>query len=134
MAAMTKQRQDAGKAEKADVDPSSEKANAVAQVLAAAQGDRVSASVFFDDSVPAADVERKIGELVDKAREALPASGHEVKIGTPSKLAKSVGLEVDRDMFKEICRSADVKTVLPSKIKDIKPKPVGSKRRPIRRD
>jgi hypothetical protein len=131
MVVMTKRRQDADKTKDGQ---SSEKAAAVADVLAKAQGERVSVSIFFDDSVPAPELAKRLSELVDKAREVLPESGHVAKIGTISKLAKSVGLEADRDMLKEISQSADVKTVLPSEIEDIYPKPAGRKRGARRRE
>ena len=102
-----------------------EKAKAVASILAESEGPRVDAVLFFDDSVPASDLEERINDLIVQAEEAGSRSEAPAQIGQISSFAKSVALEVDRGVFEEICRSADVKTVLPSKVRDIYPKPVG---------
>ncbi len=118
---MAGKKRDASKAQ----EPSGEKAAAVARVLAEGKGSRISANLFLDDSVAAEDVERRMSELVAKANEVVTGKRAPVKIRRISKLAKSVALEADREMLEEICRSADVKTVLPTEIEDIYPRPVG---------
>jgi hypothetical protein len=114
---------------------SSEKSTAVAKLLAEAEGARVSAVLFLDGSIPAGDIEKRVHHLIDEAEQAKVESSGPAKIRQVNKYAKSVALEADRGVLEAICRSADVKTVLPSEVEDIHPRPVGKsggKERPAR--
>lgn len=79
-----------------------------------------SAQVFVHETVPPSDLEAKVKDIVER-------SGLEgaVKVGPLHRLARSFSIEGSVDSIERIARSSDVKAVLPSRIDDIYPAPVG---------
>jgi hypothetical protein len=86
----------------------------------------VAANIFFGASVPG-------DQLADAAQQAIEAaakrvgSSAQVKVGKVHQLAKSVSVKGDPDVIAELQNVAGVKSVLPSEIDDIYPKPVRQK-------
>lgn len=92
----------------------------------AAGSSRASANVFFTDSVAADKLSEVAKEAIGTAAAHMgkPAS---VEIGRVHRLAKSVSVKGDPDIIAELWKSDNVKTILPSEIDDILPKPVKKK-------
>lgn len=83
----------------------------------ARSGRTPSAQVFVDESVPPADLDAKVRELVEGSGLA-----DSVKVGPIHRLARSFSVEGSVDGIEAIASSAAVKAVLPSQIDDIYPK------------
>lgn len=84
------------------------------------------AQVFLDESV---EVDTKsfpdlAQQILDTASAKLGKSVGIKKIGKLHLLAKSFSVTADPDVFAEISKSPSVKSILPSEISDIYPKPV----------
>ncbi len=90
---------------------------------------RVSANVFLHDSVSAEQLSGAVKEAIDKAAQRLGRAAS-VEIGKVHRLAKSVSVKGDPEVIAELSNADSVKTILPSEIEDIYPKPVESK--PVR--
>ena len=94
-----------------------------------AVGGKVAAQVFFQDGVSG-------DRLPDAARQAISeaaarvGNAGQVEVGKVHRIAKSVSVKGDPDVIAELANAPGVKTVLPSEIDDIYPKPVTSKRVP----
>lgn len=93
---------------------------------AASSGGKVSANVFFHDSV-SADELPKAAERAIKRAATRAGKSPAVEIGPVHRIAKSVSVTGDPTVIAELARVQDVKTVLPSEIDDIYPKPVRAK-------
>jgi len=87
-----------------------------------------SANVFFHDSVPAAQLAAAAQKAIEQAAERVGRSAG-VTVGKIHQLAKSVSVRGDPDVIAELFNLDSVKSILPSQIDDIYPKPV--KRKPV---
>ena len=83
----------------------------------------VTAQIFLSDDVPDEDFQRVARELVGKSQ------GESAKIGKTHPLAKSFSVTAPFDIIAEIAASPSVKSILPSEISDVYPKPVRVKKR-----
>lgn len=93
----------------------------------ASPDDGVAANVFFHASVPSAQLADLAKTAIDQAARRLKSSGT-VEIGKIHQLAKSVSVKGDPDVIAEMLNQENVKSILPSQIEDIYPKPVERKR------
>jgi hypothetical protein len=101
-------------------------ADSVGKMLAqkaASSGGKVSANVFFDDSVPADELPQVAKRAIETAATRVGKAA-KVEIGPVHRLAKSVSVSGDPAVIAELGRLENVKTVLPSEVDDIYPKPV----------
>ncbi|SEB76576.1 hypothetical protein SAMN05519104_0068 [Rhizobiales bacterium GAS188] len=89
----------------------------------AGPGQMASAQVFFNESVPADQLSEVASKAIEEATAKIGGQGG-VTMGRIHKLAKSVSVSGDPDIIAELQSLAPVKSVLPSQIDDIYPKPV----------
>jgi len=94
----------------------------------ASSPDGAAANVFFHASVPGTDLAGAAKQAIEQAAKRLGRSAS-VTVGKVHQLAKSVSVKGDPDVIAELSNLEMVKSVLPSEIKDIYPKPV--KRKPV---
>ena len=87
------------------------------------------AQIFLDDSVKvdAKSFEALAQEILDAASTQSGNQKSATKIGKLHPLAKSFSVTAHPDIFNEIYKSPSVKSILPSQISDIYPKPTDSK-------
>src|SRR5262245_47662036 len=82
----------------------------------------VRAQVFLSEDA-GDDLPKAAHDLVQAARERAGARGAAV-IGKVHRLAKSFSIEASADVLAAIAEEPDVKSILPSEIEDIYPKPM----------
>lgn len=89
----------------------------------AGDGNPVSAQVFLHDDTPAENVPHVAEEIVKAAKKTVgkAAAG---EVGKVHRLAKSFSVRADVDTLAAVANMPKVKTVLPSEISDIFPRPV----------
>ena len=92
----------------------------------AAEGS-VNAQVFFDESVSADYLPKAAERAITEAAARVGRSAR-VKVSRVHKLANSVSVIGDPDVIAELVTVSPVKTVLPSEIEDIYPKPTRTER------
>jgi hypothetical protein len=85
---------------------------------------RVSANVFFRDIVAPDQLSAAAQDAIEQAAKRLGRSVPDVSVGRVHRLAKSVSVEGDPALIAELSNADTVKTILPSEIDDIYPKPV----------
>jgi hypothetical protein len=116
-----------------DMPPSSEwsakRIRAMLKKQAASSKGGVAANVFFDGSVPGDQLADRAKEAIDQAARRIKSSA-KVEVGKVHQLAKSVAVSGDPDVIAELSNLDSVKSILPSEIGDIYPKPV--RRKPIK--
>jgi hypothetical protein len=95
--------------------------------LGAAGTGRVSANVFFRDTVSADQLSAAAHDAIEQAAKRLGCSAPDVSVGRVHRLAKSVSVNGDPALIAELSNAGTVKTILPSEINDIYPKPVRKK-------
>jgi hypothetical protein len=93
----------------------------------ASAGEGASANVFFHDSVPADALTDAAKKAIEQASKRVGRPG-EVTVGRVHRLAKSVSVRGDPDIIAELSNLDGVKSILPSQVEDIYPRPVKSKR------
>ena len=81
-------------------------------------GEQVSAQVFLRDDVTADALSETVASLVESA---------DAKLGKVHRLAKSFSVRGSPEALEQIARSSAVKSILPSEIEDIYPKPTNVK-------
>jgi hypothetical protein len=86
----------------------------------------VAANVFFHESVPSAQLAEVAQQAIEQAAKRVGRAAR-VKVGKVHQLAKSVSVKGDPDIIAELQNVAGVKSILPSEIDDIYPKPVRQK-------
>jgi hypothetical protein len=86
----------------------------------------VAANVFFHASVPGDQLAELAKKAIDQAAKRINSSA-KVKVGKIHLLAKSVSVKGDPDVIAELTNLDSVKSILPSQIDDIHPKPVKRK-------
>ncbi len=86
------------------------------------------AQIFLDESVKvdAKTFETLAQEILDAASAQISNQTSTTKIGKLHPLAKSFSVTAHPDIFHEIYKSPSVKSILPSQISDIYPKPTDS--------
>jgi hypothetical protein len=87
----------------------------------------VNAQVFFDESVSADYLPKAAERAITEAAARVGRSAC-VKVSRVHKLANSVSVIGDPDVIAELVTVSPVKTVLPSEIEDIYPKPTRTER------
>jgi hypothetical protein len=90
----------------------------------AGEGEPVRAQIFLHDNVTAEDLAGAVETLVKTARERVGAREVPVEIGKIHRLAKSFSIKADPDFVAALAKLPAVKSILPSEISDIYPKPV----------
>jgi hypothetical protein len=95
---------------------------------AAERGEAVSAQVFLNDDVSDENLPEVVERLVTKADRKAGKAGAPAKVGKIHRLAKSFSLEADPDVIAAVAEMQAVKTILPSQISDVFPRPVKSRR------
>jgi hypothetical protein len=90
----------------------------------AGPGQPVRAQIFLHDSVGADDLAATVEEIVAAAKQKLGAREVPVEIGKVHRLAKSFSISADPDVVAAIAGMPAVKSILPSEISNIYPKPV----------
>ena len=93
----------------------------------AEQGQPVSVQVFLHDDVPAKGLQQTAKKIVDAAKKKVGKHAS-AELHKVHQLAKSFSLKADLDTLTAVAGAPGVKTILPSDIPDILPKPrdVGS--------
>jgi hypothetical protein len=86
-------------------------------------GETVRAQVFLMDHMDG-DLQKTVKDLVETAKDQVGKSGATAEVGKIHKLAKSFSIEAAPDLLAALADQPGVKTVLPSEIADIYPKPV----------
>jgi hypothetical protein len=95
--------------------------------LGAAAAGSVSANVFFKDAVSADELSAAADDAIKQAAKRLGRAAPDATVGRVHRLAKSVSVRGDPELIAELSNADTVKTILPSKIEDIYPKPVQKK-------
>jgi len=90
----------------------------------AGPGEAVRAQIFLHDSVPADDLIGAVEGLVRTAQKQAGLGKHQVEVGKIHRLAKSFSIKADPDFVATLAALPAVKSILPSEIDDIYPKPV----------
>ena len=88
----------------------------------------VSVQVFLSDDVPDGDVSSAVKKIVSDVESSARKGGLPLKVGKVHQLAKSFSIEADPDIIAAIADQPGVKSILPSKVDDIYPKPTKVKR------
>jgi hypothetical protein len=98
-------------------------ANVLAQLRARA-GDKgkIAAQVFLHDDSPANDLSDMAQKIVSAAKQKVGKEAT-AELGKVHQLAKSFSLQADVDTLAAIADMPDVKTILPSEVTDILPRP-----------
>jgi hypothetical protein len=108
----------------------------VVDTPAGGTGKRLHAVVSFKDSVPAAELEQKMNELIAEAGETQPTNSRQATIGRVFKLAKAVAIGADEPTIEKLRQSADVNEVTASDIdvfiRPVRPRPRLARRRSSR--
>jgi hypothetical protein len=86
-------------------------------------GEGVSAQVFLKDDIEVEDIPAVVHAIV-KAVRARVKSGIAIEVGKIHRHAKSFSVTADPDTVAAIAQEPAVKTILPSEIEDVFPKPV----------
>jgi hypothetical protein len=108
-----------------DPSPDWSKASVVARLRErAGPGEAVRAQVFLHDSVAADDLIGTVENLVQTAKQQASLGKHPVEVGKIHRLAKSFSIKADPDFVATLAALPAVKSILPSEIDDIYPKPV----------
>ncbi|CBS89843.1 hypothetical protein [Azospirillum lipoferum] len=89
----------------------------------AAQGEHPSAQVFLADNVTATEVGDRARDIVTTA--AAKTSSPDATINHVRRFAKSFSVSAAPDVIAAIAECRDVKSILPNRIDDVYPKPVG---------
>lgn len=87
------------------------------------KGGPVSAQVFLHDDTPAANLPDVVDRIVSAAKQKVGKTAT-AELGKVHQLAKSFSLKADLDTLTAVANSPDVKTILPSELTDIFPRPV----------
>jgi len=93
----------------------------------AGEGKPVSAQVFLHDDTPAEKLPDVAQEIIDAAKKKIGKRAA-ADLGKVHRLAKSFSLVADVDTLAALAKMPEVKTILPSDIPDIFPRPVKSTR------
>jgi len=86
-------------------------------------GGRVSANVFFHSKISADALNAAAQSAIKQVAKKLGRSASDVSVGRIHRLAKSVSVDGDPDFIAELSNIDDVKTILPSEVDDVYPKP-----------
>ena len=89
-------------------------------------GEGVSAQVFLKDHVADDQVAAVVEDIIAAVKKHAKTQGR-VELGKIHRMAKSFSITADPDTVAAIAQSPAVKTILPSQIEDIYPKPVKRK-------
>jgi len=87
-----------------------------------AKGAAVSAQVFLHDDTPAENLQKVAEKIVDAARKKVGKHAT-AELRKVHQLAKSFSIQADVDTLSAVANTPEVKTILPSEIPDILPKP-----------
>lgn len=87
----------------------------------------VSANVFFKDAVSADELPAAADHAIKQAAKRLGRAASDATVGRVHRLGKSVSVRGDPELIAELSNADTVKTILPSEIEDIYPKPVRKK-------
>lgn len=91
---------------------------------AEARGAPVSAQVFVEESVQSDDLQTTAEQIVTETSKTLGLEPNAVRVGKVHPLAKSFSITSDSpEVFEEIIKRQDVKTILESEQQDIFPRP-----------
>jgi hypothetical protein len=97
---------------------------ALAQLRAqAGEGGQAAAQIFLHDDTPASDLPDVAKKIVSAAKQKVGKTAT-AELGKVHQLAKSFSLRADVDTLTAVANMPDVKTILPSEITDIFPRPV----------
>lgn len=84
----------------------------------------VSAQVFVEESVPSHELQATAEQIVTESSKTLGLGPNAVRVGKIHPLAKSFSITSDSpEVFEEIIKRQDVKTILESEQQDILPRP-----------
>ena len=104
--------------------PDWDKKAVVDRLRAHAKGSEpVAAQVFLHGDEDGGNLSEVAHKLVDAAASAVSDESKKAAIGHVSRLAKSFSLTAHPDVFAALARDPAVKSILPSEIDDIYPKP-----------
>jgi hypothetical protein len=97
---------------------------ALAQLRAqVGEGGQVAAQIFLHDDTPASDLPDVAKKIVSAAKQKVGKTAT-AELGKVHQLAKSFSLRADLDTLTAVAKMPDVKTILPSEVTDIFPRPV----------
>lgn len=91
------------------------------------EGKPVSAQVFLEDDTPADAIHDVAKRIVDHAKKKVGANAA-AEVGKVHQLAKSFAVTADIDTLAAVANASGVKTILPSEVEDILPRPVNVER------
>ena len=98
--------------------------NVLAKLRAAAKpGQGVSAQVFLKDDVADDQVAAVVQDIIAAVKKQGGQKGP-VELGKVHRMAKSFSITAHPDVMAAIANAPEVKTILPSEVEDIYPKPV----------
>jgi hypothetical protein len=89
---------------------------------ATAKGQSVKAQVFLNDDLPADDLHQLATKIVESAKKKVGKHAA-AELRKIHQLAKSFSIEADVDTLAEVANAPGVKTILPSEIPDVLPRP-----------
>src|SRR4051812_2435234 len=87
----------------------------------------VSANVFFEDVVSADNLPSAMKDAIQQAAKRLGRAVSDVSVERVHRLAKSVSVKGDPALIAELSNAVTVKTILPSEIEDVYPKPLNKR-------
>ncbi len=90
----------------------------------AADGRSVRAQVFLKDDVSSGQLRDVVEQNVEDAKSQVGQSGTSATVGKIHNLAKSFSIDATPDVVEAIAAMPSVKSILPSEISDIYPRPV----------
>jgi hypothetical protein len=86
------------------------------------KGKPVSAQVFLHDDTSAEDLSRVAKKIISAAKKKVGKQAA-AELGKVYRLAKSFSIEADMETLTAVANTPEVKTILPSDVSDIFPKP-----------
>lgn len=86
------------------------------------EGEPVSAQVFLHDDASADDLPQLAKSIISAAKKKV-GSAATAELGKVHQLAKSFSIQADVDTLAAVANAPGVKTILPSQISDVLPKP-----------
>ena len=87
------------------------------------KGEPVEVQVFLHDDTPSDSLPDLAKQIVESAKKKVGAKAA-AEVGKVHQLAKSFSLKADVDTLAALSKAANVKTILPSEVDDILPRPV----------
>jgi len=91
--------------------------------MQAGKGGQVSAHVFLRDDTPASNLPEVAQKIINAAKQKVGKTAS-AELGKVHQFAKSFSLRADLDTLSAVANMPAVKTILPSEVTDIFPRPV----------